>query len=293
MSFRVLAVGTIVSAKLLPNTIFLEKYRKFRARYENTFDENELPVSNKVLQRFQDVMDDLEVPQETRKGIKIFNVHDIHMFSAGTTISTYGAIIGIPPNYEYENIQHLTADQIEIENKSVPWTEETSQKFLESLVLSENAQKFAMAREVLRVQRFDFWIKIINLVFDCLVVLILQDITYLAMKLATKTLIHRFTVYTMCVMLGAFMYIKTENLLDESTDQEITEQLVKLGPKYIQGGKEFYEKLCEENTITNHNFKNKSNFITQWWQKQALFLVSQQKEFFDLKLQELESSSMM
>ncbi|XP_003699520.1 transmembrane protein 177 [Megachile rotundata] len=287
MSFRVLVVSTVISAKILPNTIFLDKYRKLRATYR--FDGTERPISKSLMQRFYDVLNDLNVSAMIRTRIKVFSVHDISTFHAGTTMSSYGGLIGIPPNYEYENVEDASVGQIEIENKNSTWSEETREKFLECLVLSENAQKFAIAREVLNVQRPEIWVETFITGMDCFIMFMIYDAIYKTGNFAKKSRMAKLGLQVWLGLVTLFMCLMTKQALEYHADGEITEELAKLGPEYIQGGKEFYEKLCELQDIKN---KTSAGYFKQQWMRNKYLNDANQKEFLTLKLQELENVTM-
>lgn len=288
MAIRILAAGTLFAAKILPNSIFLDKYRKFRATYG--FDGNELPISKQVSQRIEDVMNDLKVPEDVRDKIKFFHVHDIKMFHAGTVNGFYGAIIGIPPNFNYES-SNLPLDQVGVHNKSALWTDEISQNFIDCLVLSEDAQKFAIAREVKKVIKLNFWMKLFNLALDTSTVIVVHETFYVFLKMINRPAAIQILYGCACILGGFILWLVLENAIDKANDEEIAEELTKLGPKYVQGGKEFYEKLCEQNHIINH-FVSNFNPLVRYQLRKTEKPPSEQKEFFTLKLQELESDIM-
>lgn len=287
MSAKILVLTAVASAKLLPGTLFLSKHRKFRATYK--YDGTERPISKTLMQRFYEVLNDLKVPAATRSRIKIFSVHDINTFHAGTTTSTYGALIGIPPSYEYESIEDAGVGQVDVHDRYGSWSVDTTDKFLECLVLSENAQKFAIAREVSKVQRFEFWIEAFIISMDCFFMFVLYDLIYKTGHFAKRARIQKLALQAVCGILTVFMCLMTTFELNTHADEEITEQLAKLGPEYVQGGKEFYEKLCELQEIRS---KANLGFFTKLWMQNKYSATSHQKEFLALKLQELETVTM-
>ncbi|XP_029042622.1 transmembrane protein 177 [Osmia bicornis bicornis] len=282
MRFRPLLVGAIVSVNLLPNTIFLDKYRKFRATYG--FDGNERPVPDKIKKRFREVINDLKLSEEDRNKIQIFSVHDINIFHAGTLLGL-DAIIGIPPNYAYESTESLSADQVKIENKDMLWNEETSKNFLESLVLSENAQKFAIARAILKVKRPEFWIKQVDTIIDCMIFFLIYDTFKIAVKSRIKLKILVYAINGI-IAFGAFLiWAISEQLIDVNADKSISYELAELDPKYVQGGKEYYEKLCQRDNVLRPYFTKTSKFFS-WINKREASPFTQSK-FFDSKLYEM------
>ena len=62
-----------------------------------------VPLPARVTKYIKDVMDDMQLPEKTRKLIKPFTVYGFDVFHAGCTHTTRGAIIGIPSNFAYES----------------------------------------------------------------------------------------------------------------------------------------------------------------------------------------------
>lgn len=254
-------------------------------KFENSFDGNERPVPDKITERFREVMNDLKLSEEDRSKIQIFSVHDINIFHAGTLVG-FNAIIGIPPNYAYESTDSLSTDQVKIENKQFLWNEETSKQFSESLVLSENAQKFAMARAILKVKRPEFWIKQIDVLVDCVIVFLIYDTFKVAAKSRIKLKILSYAINSIIAFGGFLIWTVSEQLIDANADESISNELAELGPKYVQGGKEYYEKLCQRDNVLRP-FLTKASKFYSWISKREVSPFEQRK-FFNLKLHKMK-----
>jgi hypothetical protein len=71
-----------------------------------------VPLPARVTRRIEDVMDDMQIPDQKRKLIKPFTVFGFDMFHAGCTQTRTGAIMGIPSNFGYESTSDVDRDHV-------------------------------------------------------------------------------------------------------------------------------------------------------------------------------------
>ncbi|XP_015436528.1 PREDICTED: transmembrane protein 177 [Dufourea novaeangliae] len=242
-------LGSTVGASCaiaLPNTYFLEKYRQIRAKYR--IDQTEITVSEKCQKRFQEVLDDLKLSEELKERIKLFHVYGNNVFSAGTLHKHHGLVIGIPMNFEYENIDSIDKDMRFLENKFVDWNSKIAKDFLKSLIFSENAQKFSIAREILMTKQSDQRLCLLQLFMHITIVYGLYDmIVCRPSKLSPRKNLIRYVFGSIFFIVGIAVWIAIRDLSVYESEIKVDELLSKLGPKYIQGGNEFYNKLLNRN----------------------------------------------
>ncbi|XP_043508500.1 transmembrane protein 177 [Frieseomelitta varia] len=285
------------STQLLPHTYFLERYRKFRARYD--FEDNEIPVREDIQRRFEEVVDDLNLScslKIEKERIKLFNVHDIEVFHAGSLYTKSGGVVGIPANFEYENINSITDGTISIQYPALNWDLEAIKEFHTSLVLSENAQKFAMAREILKVATFDPIYKFCNVFGDMIIAIVGYDLLYSKLN-GTK---QQKVIQAFCISITAivtfFLTALTHSALDTYREKEVNEIMSKLDSKYIQGGVEYYEKLSQKNKALRVLLGTKGTYLyTPTGNQVGLFGIStklpnsDQINYFQTRLQNISS----
>ncbi|XP_076765629.1 transmembrane protein 177 [Xylocopa sonorina] len=237
---KVSLLAGVAGIHMLPQTVLLDTRRKFRARYG--FDHKEVPIQENIQKRIVEVMDDLHLSEKERNAIKFFNVHDVDVYHAGLTQTGYGAIVGIPVNFEYQDVQSITDQTISLQYVSIDWSTEPAKQFRESLVLSENAQKFAIAWNILSVKYPDLYM-MSTWAMNVLVVFAILDMALLSPYI-TKN--RRLKVISIWIVVLVALHGST-NLIDSDHIQTINEILAVLGPEYIQGGIEYYEKLSKRN----------------------------------------------
>lgn len=232
------------------------------------------------------------IPEER---IKFFNVHDIEMFHAGSTYTKYGGLVGIPMNFEYNDIDQISNGNISIQSASLQWDAEATEEFHKSLVLSENAQKFAIAQQILKVVTFDPIIKGLNVFADAIIGIVTYELLCSKLKV-TKQQRGKNVLCMSIAAIGAFILISlTHNELDYYRETEVNEIMSKFNDKYIQGGVEYYEKLSQKNRALRVLLGSKGTYIytpvgnqTTWF-TQKMIPISEQIDYFKQKMQNIQS----
>ncbi|XP_017892630.1 transmembrane protein 177 [Ceratina calcarata] len=285
-------IGAAVSLKLLPQTVLLHKYRQFRARYG--YDSNEVPVQEDIKERFEQVLDDMSLPQDKREKIQLFNVYDIDTFHAGAFWSKYGGLIGVPANFEYTDPENVTDRTISFQNVQYVYDIDAGRQFRTSLVLSENAQKFAIARKVFALSEYDLVFKAMNIFTDVWIGLTAYSIISKRSKTIKKEKHLKFILMGVIAVAVYVMWLFSRDALDDQREVSINKKIIELGPKYVEGGVEYYEKLSSRNKALRillgrkgtYLFKNNGN-ETSWFHKKRS-TITNQIEFFNIKLRSLQ-----
>lgn len=110
------------------------------------------PVPQKVLDRVEDAMDKLKVHEFERKLIKPFTVFGFDLFQAGSTKYRSGAILGIPVNYCYNNINEINRNEVRFRNEEINWNSESGKLLQEAIILTEDEKVFGLCSSILQVQ---------------------------------------------------------------------------------------------------------------------------------------------
>lgn len=79
-------------------------------------------------------------------------------FALGSTLSKYKGWVGIPLNYLYTSKDDIDYANFRSNHSEQPinWGSDEGQKLADSLILTENEQKFALARAALELKNFNY-----------------------------------------------------------------------------------------------------------------------------------------
>ncbi|OXU18508.1 hypothetical protein TSAR_000578 [Trichomalopsis sarcophagae] len=252
--FGILATGAAVTAtvaasliELLPHTFFLEKFKNIVRIYRLG---EEIPLQHEVEDLFKEVLDDLKIKDTIRKKLTAFPIVGFNLYHAGMADSQYGAIIGIPINYLYKDKFSIDTSDIRMgrDREPINMYHPAAENLLESLVLSKNAQKFGIAREVLMAHKDLPLFRSIQSPFMVASSILIADFFRVKYNIMRKSLVCM--VYGTSALIGYAIWFQTRDILTTYTEKEVDKELSKLGPEYIQGGKEFYDKILKRNVAT-------------------------------------------
>ncbi|XP_043798734.1 transmembrane protein 177 [Apis laboriosa] len=288
---EVAIASAVVSIQTLPQIWFLDYYRKFRSRYD--FNNNEIPVRKDIQQKFQEVINDLHIPKSISEKIKLFNVYDINIFHAGTTYTKYGAIIGIPVNFEYDDIKNMTEQTITFRNIQVNWNPEINKEFQKSLILSKDAQKFLMARKILTITENYLLYEILDLSLNTIIGIIIYELLYLVLKVTKKQRGKNIFCMSIATFTSSFLWLLTSNAQDYYKELQLNEKMATLNDKYIKGGIEYYEKLSKRNKALRVLLGEKGTYLFTSDGNENTFFeksipVSDQIDYFKAKIQNIQ-----
>lgn len=186
-------------------------------------------------------------------GLEAFVAYGQDMVHKGSLQIRSGAIVGIPFHFRYQEITDIDKNRLTLKNLSIDWNSEEGEKFADSLILSENAKKFAIAREIYYV--LGHHIKI-----DCGLVILNFGAAYCGYY-ALKELYqlkHRMRLFGRMTILGALgmaamgTYSFVSDVFQRRRDRRALIRTSELGNDFVEGGIEFYTKLLQRNNALYH-----------------------------------------
>ncbi|XP_018365947.1 PREDICTED: transmembrane protein 177 [Trachymyrmex cornetzi] len=276
-------------AVLMPHTVFLKKYRYMVATYQMG---KEVPLGSKVQQIIQKVMSDLKLSDNVKDAIKPVSVLGFDLLHAGTFNAKYGAILGIPINFT-STVNQLHQG-LQIKEELVDWTRQDAKAFLEAVTFSEDAQKFAIAREILQIQAEEPYFNSLLLALTIGTLWTLYNVISYRYKLREGNAIARRMLCGTFTLFGAIFWFGVKDYRSYQLDRKNDEALCRLGTEYIKGGQEFYEKTLNRNRAlrTLLGTDGKSRYTIHGNEENFLRLkhmpISHRKDFFDSHLRNLK-----
>ncbi|XP_018404400.1 PREDICTED: transmembrane protein 177 [Cyphomyrmex costatus] len=276
-------------AVLMPHTVLLEKYKYMMTIYRM---EKEVPLSSEIQQIIQKVMNDLKLSDDIRDSIKPFSTLGFDLFHAGTLSTKYGAILGIPLNFT--NTRDQLHQYLQIKEEPIEWTRQDAKAFLKAIIFSEDAQKFAIAREILGIQGEEPRFNSLILALTVGTLWTLYNIISYRFRLREGNAIARRTFYVTFTLFGTLFWFGVKDYRSYQLDKKNDEALCRLGNEYIKGGQEFYEKTLIRNRALRTLLGTEGKKIYTIHGNEENFLrlkhmpISYRKDFFDSHLRNLE-----
>ncbi|XP_055839299.1 transmembrane protein 177 [Episyrphus balteatus] len=272
----------------LPHTFLLNKYQEFVQCYKDGIVRR---VPDVIEARLEKAMNILDVAPYERRILKPFVVYGFDMFTAGSTKSKYGGLIGIPTNYSYTSIDTIDRSEIRFRNEQIKWGSESGQMLQEALVLTEDEQIFGMCKAILQLQTQRV---MLNAVFPSVSFMAVYSVgNYLNHKLnlLAKPLSLRLMMYTFLGLFGvgswSFMKDYNQVLYDTSSDKKLSA----LGPEFVDAGVRYYDKLLKKNMalralIGDDTYTSKGN--ENFYLRQKSLPLTIHKAFFEEEWKKLK-----
>lgn len=183
------------------------------------------------------------------KNFSAFASFGFHPVGAGVPWLPAGAQIGIPANFNSttDNLGGITNRSIFINGKTVDWSSDAGSELKEALMFSPEAQKFAIAREVARLQSGGPVLNAAVAPFCLGGVWVYSVVLKQVFGLHTGPLLLRGAVNVLALGLGAVSYFLTSDAVSQWIDYTSDRRAAGVSRDYAKGGVEFYDKILSRN----------------------------------------------
>ncbi|XP_057320342.1 transmembrane protein 177 [Microplitis mediator] len=283
----------LFSAQFFPHTILLEHYYKLVAM--RRLDEP-VPLTSHLQKLWNQVLDDLDVSPFHRTILRPFMVFGYEPWHAGSLRSRFGAMIGIPTNFVYDNVSSIDKDAIVVNNEPVEWFRPDAKQLLESLVLSDDAKKYAIGREIIMTDNKFIYTEAIAVTGIAAAYYASTFKANEILGLLKKPRSLRFFVYS---VIGAFywgLWAMQRDVLTRHFEYVSDKKLSELNENYVKGGLEFYSKTLQRNMALRSLLGDKGNKVYTLKGNESSFFRekhipnTQRKYFFEDLCKKLESN---
>ncbi|XP_076461933.1 transmembrane protein 177-like [Babylonia areolata] len=206
------------------------------------------PVDEDSKRLAQQMFDKVLWDAASEAGVELFTAYGQDIIHRGSTFTRQGAIVGIPVNFKYRSVLDVEKEKITLNNTHIDWDSATGKQLLDSLVLSEKARQFAIARDLFYVHTFHMYVKAGLMGVSCFSAYWLgaavNTVYGLSRRLPTAS---RVVIYSFFAGMGATVYCFASDSYNWFRDRKVDKQAAKLGLEYAEGGVEFYNKQLQRN----------------------------------------------
>lgn len=240
----VASCGGVFAAKMFYHAFPNDSYRPL---YQAWFKGEPVTLSEKLEEVFQQVLKDYGI--SSTKTFSAFASFGFHPVGAGVPWLPGGAQIGIPANFNStaDDSSGITNRSIFINGKTVDWDSDTGGALKEALTFSIGAQRFAVAREVARLQSGG---PVLNAAVAPLClggVWVYSVVLKQVFGLHAGPALFRGAVNFLALGLGAVSYFLTSDAVGQWIDYSSDRSAAGLSREYAKGGVEFYDKILSRN----------------------------------------------
>lgn len=237
-------IGAMVG--LLPHTHLLEQYKGIVQAYK---DGKPVALDPAVKKRAEEVLRSVDLDDMQKDSIRFFHVPILDTFFAGSTTAFKGVIIGLPLTFSYTTKEDVQTRSLLIHGSKAPdWETKEAEQLKKSLVLSDKAQRFVIARDISWANTYYVQFQSAALSFsvlNCYFMSRLINDRFRLLIRAPRT--FRVALYGVVVALHATVYIGFKDAMSQYWDKKADSEAASLGREYVEGGVEYYEKLLQRN----------------------------------------------
>ncbi|XP_037542263.1 transmembrane protein 177 [Nematolebias whitei] len=204
-------------------------------------------LTEKLENLFQQVLKDYGV--RSSKNFSAFACFGFHPLGAGIPWLPAGAKIGIPANFNStpDDPSGITNRNICINGKTVDCSTEAGCTLKETLLFSFDAQKFAVAREVARLQSGGTIMGAAVAPLCLAGVWVYSVVLKQVFGLHGSPLLFRGVANVVALGIGAVSYILTSDAVSQWLDYHYDRRAAGVSREYAKGGVEFYDKILSRN----------------------------------------------
>lgn len=180
--------------------------------------------------------------------VELFCAYGQDIVHRGSSFSSYGSIIGLPVHFKYRNIEDVEKEKITLNNVPIDWDSAAGKQLIQSLILSEKARRFAIARELFYLHTFHIHIQGVLLCFSLFFAYWVGAGLNAVYRLPRRTpFAFRVVMYGLLTGAALTVYGLASDTYNWYRDKKADKKAMALGQEYAEGGVEFYNKLLQRN----------------------------------------------
>jgi hypothetical protein len=249
-AFAGVGLAVAVCGSMVPQTLGLSQYRKAFTLYttSNNSNQEEMPVDGHTRELIDKCLRRIMLRPEDEAGLTFFMsiCHDV--VHKGTVKLRFGAVIGLPATFAYQHVDDINKAALNLNAQPIDWDSEPGRRFADSIVLSDRAKAFAIAREIKYSSSFFASVDTILRVAFGLGAYTTGFILNNRLKLQQRLKIWaRGGFYSFIAVAWGMLYLVVIDTYACWTDNRVDREVAKLTRAYSEGGVEYYTKLLARN----------------------------------------------
>lgn len=243
-----LATGVCVGAflyKLLPNGPLLGNYKDVYQAYKRL---RPIPLSDQLRGYVDETLTAMKASEQDRTALDFFHASTADLFHAGSLHMKWGGAIGLPLTFRFTSPADVPDSGFSIQGFTIDWSSDAGRELAASLVLSPDAQRFAIAREAYTVCGSYFFGECV-----LIVAVLFSTFAFASLLNSTKTLrkaprIVRVFNNLLMGLVASALWLTLNDMLRCDRDNTSDEEAARLGVGFCRGGIEFYRQMLARNS---------------------------------------------
>ncbi|CAK1540517.1 unnamed protein product [Leptosia nina] len=279
----------LTAIRFTPHTFLIDKYREYVHHYSAG---KPVDLTKQIQERYQKCLNTLNFSEVHRKLIKPFTVFGFDLFHAGSTSSRFGVLVGIPVNFNYQSLDDVANDNIQVDQKPIDLSSDVGQKLAQALILPEKVQEFAICREILMTHNSKVMFESVYPFMSIFITYNLSTFLNKKLNLYAAPVAIRAFLYSITGLFGIGTYFLFKDMTEVYYETYTDETLAELDPEFVESGVIFYDKLLARNQAlrelmgtkgeSKYTIKGNENYTL----RQPHVALIHRKQYFASKLKE-------
>ncbi|KAL3831670.1 hypothetical protein ACJMK2_023393 [Sinanodonta woodiana] len=245
-----IGISALVGTTLYFNTFGINRWRKLHASIKNGKEEKLDEDTKKITEELTDFVL-LKWDVKSVSNVDFFPSKHQDLIHKGSVALVKGGHIGIPWNFQYNSVSEI-GDKLQNlstrPDRKFDWNTQLGQELLQNCILSRNAKKFGIAREMMYVKSWSVHIEAVNQSFSSLGFFWTVNFLNGRFMLARHTKPwFRVIVYSLCGILWSTVYFLIKDRYNWYLDQQVDRKAAEISKELAEGGVEFYDKILKRN----------------------------------------------
>ena len=181
-------------------------------------------------------------------GVELFTCYGHDPISKGSAFLRTGAIIGVPPTFYYSSPADIDKEKLCIGRKHIDWDTPVAKRLAQSVVLSDKAKAFGIARELMNTCSYHVYIN--GGLQSLFTLAAFSGGFYMNRKFFLRERMKmwgRLGIYGVLGVVSYTMYMLLSDTYNCFRENSADRRAARLGWAYAEGGVEFYSKALERN----------------------------------------------
>lgn len=164
-------IGSVSTAILGYQVVNGPWIHKVKGTFQMYREAKEVNLPSELRQRCQDVLKKAKIPKSSKRDIDFFLTSGDEPFTMGSLNNAFHpGIVGLPWNFVYNSVNDIDKHEMRaIDGQPIKWDSKSGQKLLESMVLSEKAQKFLIMRELYMLDNLKLYFIPLSMIVNALI----------------------------------------------------------------------------------------------------------------------------
>jgi len=235
-----------------PHWFFLNQVKDIYQSYSKGYP---TPVEQEMKDMINEVAADMKLKETEINSMNVFTLTMTEPFAWGEL--GRDALLGYPEYFNWTDVEQVPIRKMRFGAvldtggdhylSQAQLESEATASFCSSMILSNDAKKFSIAREIERTKTEPYMFNGVSSFCFILLTYNIARIINKKMYMFKRPPIFRGAVYATLLPAMMLSYFLSKDIFSRHVDRELTKRAAAISPEYAKGGLEYYQKVLQRN----------------------------------------------